>query len=123
MAVVGNFTIESAVAPVGTGRYIGHVSPAWEIWGPNGGYLASLALRAAGLGSPFTRPASFFCHYVRPARFDEVEITVLAVRQGRTSCSQQVEMRQDGSPVLTGLVWSVASSDGLEHHMAAPPCI
>jgi acyl-CoA thioesterase II len=121
--MVGNFAIDTAVSPVGAGRYVGRVSAAWEIWGPNGGYLASLALRAAGLDSPFSRPASYFCHYVRPARFDEINIAVLTVRQGRTSCSQQVEMRQDGLPVLTAMVWSVASSDGLAHHAAAAPSV
>jgi acyl-CoA thioesterase-2 len=120
---VGNFATETIVVPVDTGRYVGQISDAWEIWGPNGGYLASLALRAAGLDSPFTRPASFFCHYLRPARFDEVDIAVLTVRQGRTSCSQRVEMRQDGSPVLMGSVWSVAPNDGLEHHAAVAPSV
>jgi hypothetical protein len=32
----------------GEGRYTATLSRDWEIWGPNGGYLASLALRAAG---------------------------------------------------------------------------
>ena len=120
---VGNFATETVVVPVDTGRYVGQISGAWEIWGPNGGYLASLALRAAGLDSPFTRPASFFCHYLRPTRFDEVDIAVLTVRQGRASCSQQVEVRQDGSPVLMGSVWSVAPDDGLEHHAAVAPSV
>ena len=30
----------------------------WEIWGPNGGYVASIALRAAGAHSRFDRPGS-----------------------------------------------------------------
>src|ERR1700677_3896477 len=120
---VGNFATETVVVPVGTGRYVGQISGAWEIWGPYGGYLASLALRAAGLDSPFTRPASFFCHYLRPARVDEGDIAVLAVRPSRTRLSQQVEVRQDGSPVLMGSVWSMALNDGLEHHAAVAPSV
>ena len=51
------------------------------------------------------------------------DIAVLTVRQGRTSCSQRVEMRQDGSPVFMGSVWSVAPNDGLEHHAAVAPSV
>jgi hypothetical protein len=56
--ILGNFGIEAAVSPVGTDHCVGRVSGAWEIWGPNGGYFASPALRAEESDSPFTRPAS-----------------------------------------------------------------
>ena len=43
------------------GRYSVVLSDAWEIWGPSGGYLAALALRAAGDCAEIPRPASFYC--------------------------------------------------------------
>ena len=49
------------------------LSADWEIWGPCGGYVAALALRAAGAESPFARPASFFCHYLSVAAFAPVD--------------------------------------------------
>jgi acyl-CoA thioesterase II len=118
---MGDFAEDTAVVPGAAHRYVGQISDAWEIWGPNGGYVAALALRAAGMESPFSRPASFFCHYLRSARFAEVDIEVRTLRQGHSSCSQQIEMCQDGLPVLEGSVWSVSSSDGLEHHDVVAP--
>lgn len=43
---MGDFEIDTALAG-GNGRYVAHLSEDWEIWGPNGGYLAAIALRAA----------------------------------------------------------------------------
>jgi hypothetical protein len=33
------------------GLYTTQLSPDWKIWEPNGGYVAAIALRAAGLES------------------------------------------------------------------------
>lgn len=35
------------------GRYTAALSEDWRIWGPNGGYVAAVALRAAGAESRF----------------------------------------------------------------------
>jgi len=50
---------------------------AWEIWGPSGGYLAAIALRAAGRCAEIPRPASFYCHFLSAPSFDEVELVGL----------------------------------------------
>ena len=44
---VGDFEVDTRLEG-GDGRYRALVSKDWEIWGPNGGYMAALALRAAG---------------------------------------------------------------------------
>ncbi len=41
------------------GRYVADLSRDWEIWGPNGGHLATFALRAAGAAAQIPQPASF----------------------------------------------------------------
>ena len=46
------------------GRYSARLSRDWEIWGPNGGYIASIALRAAGAHSRFGRPVSIVGHFL-----------------------------------------------------------
>jgi acyl-CoA thioesterase-2 len=102
------------------GRYSAFVSPAWEIWGPNGGYMASLALRAAIAESHIKRPASIYCQFLRPARFDWLDAEVTVVQRGRRSESIRVSLTQEGKPVLEGLVRTAFPADGLEHQMDGP---
>jgi acyl-CoA thioesterase II len=124
---VGDLAQQTAVTPLGeadhtgTRRFSALVHQDWEIWGPEGGYVAAIALRAAGAASPFTRPASFFCHYLSVANFAPVELTVTALRAGRTVLSQRVEMTQEGRPILDAMVWSVGEVEGLVHHDVHPP--
>ena len=66
---MGDLALQTSVEPAGEGSYRAIVHQDWEIWGPCGGYVAAIALRAAGAESPFARPASFFCHYLSVAAF------------------------------------------------------
>jgi acyl-CoA thioesterase-2 len=124
---VGDLALQTAVTPLGdpdgagVARYGAMVHDDWEIWGPEGGYVAAIALRAAGAASPFARPASFFCHYLSVAAFAPVELTVTPRRAGRTVLAQRVEMTQEGRPVLDALVWSVGQVEGLVHEDLHPP--
>jgi acyl-CoA thioesterase-2 len=85
-----------------------------------GGYVAAIALRAAGLESPFARPASFFCHYLGVGAFEDVALTVTVLRQARTAAAHRVVVTQGERPILDALVWSVGEVEGLEHHPVAP---
>jgi acyl-CoA thioesterase len=118
---VGDVGEQTVCAPLGDGRYRAEVAQDWEIWGPEGGYVAAIALRAAGAESPFSRPASFFCHYLAVADFAPVELLVTPLRSGRTVLAQRVEMTQSGKPVLEAMVWSVGDVQGLEHEDIEPP--
>lgn len=130
---MGNLADDTAVAEVddagdggeggGPRRFTGRLSQEWEIWGPQGGYVASMALRAAGAASPFDRPASFSCHFLGVAAFDEVDVTVRTLRGARTAWSQRVEMTQGGKPILEATVWSVGDVDGLVHDVTQAPDI
>ena len=97
------------------------LSREWEIWGPNGGYLAALALRAAGLSAEIARPASFYCHFLRSPEFAPVELGVSVLRRGRRSESLSVGMTQDGRPVLQALVRTAAEVPGYEHQEPQAP--
>jgi acyl-CoA thioesterase-2 len=103
------------------GRYVAHLSDDWEIWGPNGGYLATLALRTAGKVAQIQRPAAFYCHFLSSPAFDAVDLKVNVLRRGRRTESFVVEMSQDGKPILHALVKTAADGLGYRHqHLQAP---
>jgi acyl-CoA thioesterase II len=118
---MGDLGLDTAVTQVGEGRFAARLSQEWEIWGPMGGYVASVALRAAGASSPFDRPASFSCHYLGVAAFDEVDVTVATLRAARTACSHRVQVAQAGKPILEATVWSVGEVEGLTYDVTEPP--
>jgi acyl-CoA thioesterase II len=95
------------------GRYVARLSDRWEIWGPNGGYLASIALRAAGLQAHIQQPRSLYCHFLSSPAFDAVQLDVRVLKRGRRAESFAVEMGQDGKPILHALIKTAA--DGLGH--------
>ncbi len=103
------------------GRYRAELSRDWEIWGPNGGYLAAIALRAAGAHTSLRRPATFTCHYVGVAEFDDVDLAVRTIRESRRTASVAVSMTQNGQPILEAMAWIVGDVDGPSHQAAPPP--
>jgi acyl-CoA thioesterase II len=118
---MGDLRADTAVESVGEGRYRCDLSADWEIWGPMGGYVAAVALRAAGAEANGRRPAAFSCHYLGVAAFAPVDVVVQTRKGGRTASSQRVEISQEGRPILDAMVWSAADNDGLEHDEALPP--
>ena len=120
---VGNLADDTAVERVGEDRFRAKLSAEWEIWGPMGGYVASVALRAVGEVSPFRRPASFFCQYLGVAGFDTVDVRVTTLRAARTAAAHRAEITQDGKPVLEATVWSVGEVEGLDHDVSEPPAV
>jgi acyl-CoA thioesterase-2 len=105
----------------GDGRYEVAISPEWKIWGPNGGYMASLALRAATNASRFPRPASFACHFLSVGAFEPASVAVTALRSARTAESLRATIEQNDRILLDAQVWTVADGTGLEHDFAPMP--
>lgn len=105
----------------GDGAYRARLCRDWEIWGPNGGYVAVVALRAAGAHTALRRPATFACHYVGVADFDVVDLSVRTIRESRRAASVAVSMTQHGRPIVEALAWIVGDVDGLEHDAAPMP--
>lgn len=103
------------------GRYSTRLDEAWEIWGPSGGYLAAIALCAAGREAQIPRPASYYCHFLASSDFDRVELTVEAIRRGRRSEALSVRMTQGGKDVLFALVRTAADAPGYSHQEAVAP--
>ena len=106
----------------GDGRYSMRMSRDWEIWGPNGGYVASIALRAAGAHSRFDRPASLVGHFLGVADFDnDVDLEVTTLREAKRAESIRVSMTQRGNPIFDAMVWAVGDVSGLEHDVLTMP--
>jgi acyl-CoA thioesterase len=91
-------------------------------WGLNGGYLAVLALRAAGRHTGPMNPASLHCHFLGVAGPGEVTLTTRTLRETKRARSVQVTMEQQGQAVLTALVWNVTDDlTGLPDRSLALP--
>jgi acyl-CoA thioesterase-2 len=121
---MGDLDCDTRVTPVAgaDGRYTAELSDDWAIWGPNGGYVASVALRAAGLASGRSRPASIVAHFLGVARFDTVDVETTVLKASRVATSVRVSLRQDDRPILDAMVWGVdPGTVALDHDMAPAP--
>lgn len=121
---MGDLALDTSLAGA-DGQYTASLSRAWEIWGPNGGYIAALALRAAGASCGSARPASLVGHFLGVARFDApLEIACTTLRAARSAQSVRVTLRQGSRPVFEALVWGVSTPlPGIEHHAAPMPAV
>jgi acyl-CoA thioesterase len=118
---VGDFVAQTALEPIGERRYRGVLSPDWTLWGPAGGYVSAVALRAAGEASSFRRPISYACQYVSVARFEAVELAVESLRAGKRTEALRVTMTQGERTILTAQVWAMSEGEGMRHdHVPAP---
>jgi acyl-CoA thioesterase II len=114
---MGNFEVDTRVEGA-DGHYTANISEEWRVWGPAGGYVAAIALRAAAMEARIKRPASFSGHFLRIGKFDAVDLEVTPVHMGRRSESISVMMRQDGRPIFQAIVRTAAEGEGLEHDVA-----
>jgi acyl-CoA thioesterase len=103
------------------GQFSATLSDQWEIWGPNGGYLAAIALRAAGEAAEIARPRSFYCHFLSSPAFGPVEVEVTVLKRGRRAESFSVSMTQEGKAVLHALVKTATDGPGYEHQHPVMP--
>jgi acyl-CoA thioesterase II len=117
---MGDLGIDTAVAGH-DGRYSADLSRDWEIWGPNGGYIAAIALRAAGAHSRFDRPVTLVGHFLGVADFAPVDIAVNTLREAKRAESIHVSMTQLGQPIFDAMVWAVGAVRGFEHDVTAMP--
>jgi acyl-CoA thioesterase-2 len=119
---MGNLADDTAVERVDDHRYRGKLNKDWEIWGPMGGYIASYALRAIAQEAAFPRPASFSCHYLSVAAFEDIDIVVTPLRESRVAGSYRAEILQRDRRILEATAWSIADGvEALEHDDAVAP--
>jgi acyl-CoA thioesterase len=103
------------------GRYSARLSRDWELGGPSGGYIAAIALRAAGEHSRFGRPVSIVGHFLGVASFTDVIVETTTLQLTARAESIRVTMKQHKNEIFEALVWTCAPMDGLEHELALSP--
>jgi acyl-CoA thioesterase len=103
-------------------RVRAELSPNWAVWGPNGGYLAAIALRAAMACSRCERPASFQCHFLAVGEFAGVDIRVTPLGGGKRAESLRVDVVQGERTLLAATVWMIDDNlQGYEHDFGEAP--
>ena len=104
MARTFDFDRETAVQPLGDGRFEAHLDRAWWVHrGPNGGYLAAIVLRALTetVADARRSPRSLTVHYAAPPAEGPLEIATTVERAGRSLTTCSARLTQEGK--LIGL--------------------
>ena len=87
------------------------LDPAWDIWGPAGGYIAAIALGAVRTHADAGhRPVTLTGQFVRVAGPGQLDVEVARVKTGGTALLA-VTLSQQGRPVFQAQVWTTARSD------------
>ena len=121
MEPAGDFARDTSIDG-GDGRYHANLSDAWALWGPAGGYVSAIALRAAGDHSRFARPASYSCSYLGVADFGPVDVEAVTLRSAKRAEAVRATMTQKGESFLEAIVWTIDTGmGGLEHDVAPMP--
>ena len=123
---MANFLADTAVYrdPSQDGWYRATLSEDWAVWGPNGGYVAAIALRAALAESRLPRPASLQCHFLAVGDFAPVELRVSSLGGSKRAESLRVEVTQSGRALVVASVWMVDDGlSGFAHDFAVAPAV
>lgn len=109
--------LEEATALAATDDgYNVELSPAYRTAvGPFGGYLATIALRAAASATDRPRPASLSCHFLNVADPGAARVRVSLRHETRRAASVAVDLHQGGRPILSAVAWFVTDATGIDH--------
>lgn len=103
--------------------FIADLDPAWEGWGPAGGYLAALALRAAGRALPRgQRPVTLTCQFLARAQSGPASVSVEVAKPGGSACVN-VAMTQGERRFFQAQLWTTARTHGPEAVAAIMPTV
>lgn len=103
---MNRFERDTAVRPVGDGRFEARIDPGWHVVrGPNGGYVAALFVRAleAATGDPERAARSLTVHYTAPPAEGPVTLETRVERTGRSLTTVSARMLQEGRLVALAL--------------------
>jgi acyl-CoA thioesterase len=97
------FDSDTALEEAGAGRWRAWAPEHWFVGrGPNGGYLAALAARAAeaATGRPLR---SLALHFAAAPAVGPIDVVARAEREGRTYSAVTIRLEQDGAPMTLGV--------------------
>ena len=99
------FSADTAVEPLGDGRFGAEMSERWWVGkGPNGGFVAATVLRAIqAMAPPEREPRSLTVHFQRAPAAGPVEIAVTVERAGGRATFLSARMEQAGEVQATAL--------------------
>ena len=107
------FDSATAVRRAGDGGLVAELDPGWDVGGGilNGGYLLSVAGRAAVLESPHEHPVALSASYLRAPAAGPVTLSVAPGAAGRTLAHSLVTLSDEGGPALTVQATTATLSD------------
>ena len=116
MTRIDDFELATRLQQLEPGLWQGILREDWGLWGPAGGYVTALALRAAGEATSQARPVSMTCHFVRVGAFQPVDIFVETIKHGRRSELLRVDLKQNEKLIFTAQIWTMPEVfPGIEH--------
>ncbi len=118
------FDAATGVERVAEGRWAATIDAGWFApMGPNGGYLASVVLRAltAAVDDPARAPRSLNLHYLRPPVAGPAEIAVTVERTGRSLTTLSARLEQDGRLCVLALAAFAVDMPSAGEYAGAPP--
>ncbi|HYH25491.1 MAG TPA: thioesterase family protein [Blastococcus sp.] len=97
------FDAATAVRRAEDGSLVAELDRGWDVGGGilNGGYLLSVAGRAAVLESPHEHPVALSASYLRAPAAGPATLTVVPGPAGRTLAHSLVTLSDEGGPALT----------------------
>lgn len=96
------------------GELHAHIDEDWCIWGPVGGYLASIALRATAQVAPASHhPVTLSCQFISKGSPGDAKVSVKTRKEGLSSLFS-VEISQHDKALMSAQIWTTDR----HHHLS-----
>ncbi|MGY1750740.1 acyl-CoA thioesterase [Modestobacter sp. SYSU DS0511] len=119
------FDTATALTRTEGGGLTAELDPGWDVGGGilNGGYLLSVAARAAVLESPHPHPVALSASYLRAPAAGRASLTVVPGPAGRTVAHSQVVIADDAGPAITVQATTATLGDELPQVVTPRPVV
>lgn len=123
---MSDFKNASRVEPIADGEYGVTIDPDWYAgFGPNGGYLAGIMLRAlvTHVDDPARHPLSLTCHYLGSPETGDAVVAVTTERAGRGVTALSARMEQNGRTCILALATLGVEREGAIDFASQAPSV